>query len=142
MRLLFPLFAFLVPCFFASFLFAANNNPLMRTCRREQGLFWIVYAPNQELPLCFFGEAAIGAEALNGYKNGGGDVMAVTVYKKTISATCEQVGAVTIAGQDSKKANFEVCQFQDGTLIEKQTLLRGQGAAQNAALNRSLNNAY
>lgn len=142
MRILFPLFAFLVPCLFASFSFAANNNPLMRTCRREQGLFWIVYATNQELPLCFFGEAAIGAEALHGYKHGGGVVMAVSVYKKTMGATCEQVGAVTIAGRDSKNAAFEVCQFNDGTLIEKSTLLRGQGAAANSALNRALNNAF
>lgn len=145
MRILFRLFAFLaflVPCLFASFSFAAHNNPLMRTCRREQGLFWIVYAPNQELPLCFLGDAAIGAEALHGYKHGAGTVMAVSVYKKTMGATCAQVGAVTIAGRDSENAAFEVCQFQDGSLIEKQTLLRGQGAAANSALNRALNNAF
>ncbi|MNL50934.1 hypothetical protein D3C87_1739930 [compost metagenome] len=68
--------------------------------------------------------------------------MAVSVYKKTMGATCEQVGAVTVVGQDSKKATFEVCQFNDGTLIEKKTLLRGQGAAVNGDLNRALNNAF
>lgn len=142
MRLLIPFFAFLVPCLFASFSFAANNNPLMRTCRRENGLFWIVYAPNQELPLCFFGDAAIGAEALHGYKFGGGTVLAVDAYKKSTGATCEQAGAVTVAGQDSEKATFEVCQFSDGTLVEKNTLLRGPGSPANGDLNRALRLAY
>ena len=142
MRIVIPFFAFLIPGLFANFSFAANSNPLMRTCRLEQGLFWIVYAPHQELPLCFFGEAAIGAEALHGYKHGGGAVLAVEAYKKSTGATCEQVGAVTVVGQDSKKATFTVCQFSDGTLIEKNTLLRGPGSVVNQDLNRSLNHAF
>ena len=142
MRLLFPLFAFLLSSLMAGSSFAANNNPLMRTCRLEQGLFWIVYSEGQELPLCFFGSAAIGAEALFGFKTGTGNYLSVRVYKENSGATCEQLGATTVSGQDSKKVSYEVCQFRDGSLIEKQTLLRGRGAAANSGLDQSLSSVY
>ena len=115
-----------------------NRNPMMRTCMRVQGQFWIVYGQDQELPRCLMGAAGIGAEALMSFKNGNGNFLSVRAYKQGSGSNCEQAGAVTVVGQDSDKVSFEVCQFSDGSLIERQTLLRGKGSVENRELDRAL----
>lgn len=124
--------------------FAVNTNPLMRTCVRLGGQFW---APQKEdksddLPLCFFGAAGIGASALLSFKTGQGPYQSIRVYKTASGRACEQAGAVTVRGQDTNGQIFEVCEFRDGSLVEKNTLLRGRGASANAGLDQVLGSTF
>ncbi|MFS4459978.1 hypothetical protein [Bdellovibrio sp. HCB2-146] len=116
----------------------------MRTCVRLGGQFW---APQKEdktddLPLCFFGAAGIGAHALLSFRTGQGPYQAIRVYKTTSGKTCEHAGAVTVRGQDTNGQTFEVCEFRDGSLIERNTLLRGLGSGANAGLDQVLGSTF
>lgn len=116
----------------------ANTNPLMRVCRLEQGRFWTLQVPGDELPLCFFGKAAVGAESLLQLESQAGDSEAVKAYKSASGGDCSTLGAENLEGVDSNGVSFKVCRFADSSLIEENTLKAGFGHPSNQKLDQVL----
>lgn len=129
----------------ANALAAPNRNPWMRTCRIEAGQFWVLKAGSQEYTMCFFGEAAIGAEALFLFKTNAGIVDAVSAYKSRNASSarggvCGSYDAEVVQGRDSEGHTFNLCRFADKSLIEETTLWMGPGSS--PALDRALSSPY
>lgn len=133
---------------FASSAFAANNNPWMRACRIEAGQFWVLKTEsNSELVMCFFNNAAIGAEALFLFKSNQGVSKSIQAYKNRKSSgarggVCGSFGATLVQGSDAEGQEFNICRFSDGSVIEETTLWLGPGAGGHGALDRALSSTY
>jgi len=114
----------------------ANENPWKRVCRQNNGVFWVlnVQTPN-EIPLCVFGEAAIGAETFFNHKLGN-ETQAVEAYNR--NAICRQYDGRRIQGTDTDRKTWTVCVMADGSYIELNTLDRGMNSPLNALLNQAL----
>lgn len=138
------LFAILV--FSSLSVFSANNNPWMRSCRIEQGQFWLVKA-QKELALCLFDDAAIGAETLFLYKTNQKKPLAVAAYLNRESAAtrggvCGTYDAELLEARDGQGQSFNLCKFQDGSFIEETTLWLGPDSGSTDALDKALSTKY
>lgn len=124
----------------------ATNNPLIRTCQIHGGTFWVLRDGDQDLALCFFGEAGIGAEALLKFKISESSE-AMEAYKKHSSSfskggVCGAFGADVLIGKDTEGHSYNVCRFEDQSLIEETTLWFGPGAPKNEGLDKTLKRTY
>ena len=122
---------------------AQAKNPLMRVCRQEQGLFWAVDIAQDQVGLCLFGEAGIGAQDLLDLKTAGSQSKALHAYVATLvnqqtPSVCDSVSAQRVEGVDSNNQVFALCLFSDNSLIEENTLARGPGAPENKKLDQAL----
>ena len=127
--------------------FAANNNPWMRACRIEAGQFWVLKAGSEEYSMCFFGESAVGAEALFQFKSKSATPEAVVAYKNRNASSarggiCGSFDAEVLQGKDTDGQTFNVCKFSDGSLIEETTLWLGPGAGTTLGLDKALSSTY
>ncbi len=121
---------------------AANNNPSMRACRIDQGIFWILNgAQNQEYVMCFFDNAAVGAEEFFEFKSNQGVSLALQAYRNGASS-CENAGATLVAGSSYHGQTVGICQFRDGSMIDAHTLSVGPGSAETAKLDLALSSTY
>lgn len=131
-----------------TFSWANFKNPWMRACGLEQGQFWIVKSGSEELTMCFFDDAAIGAETLFLFKSHAAETEAVEAYKNRLSTTpvkggvCGAFGAELFEGKDNQGRSTNICRFDDQSLIEETTLWLGAGASNNEALDRALSKKY
>lgn len=133
-------------CILAASISWGNSNPLMRTCRLEQGHFWVLQAGYHDIPLCFFDKAAIGAEALLIFKTNQGSTEALKAYNNRNSSAprggvCGSFDADVVEGTDTEGQTFNVCRFSDDSYIEETTLWLGPGNSSNAALDKALANS-
>ena len=114
----------------------AIENPWKRVCRQNSGVFWVlnVQTPN-EIPLCVFGEAAIGAETYFNHKMGQ-FTQAVEAYDR--NAICRQYDGRQISGTDTDRKTWTICLMADGSFIELNTLNRGKNSSLNTLLNQAL----
>lgn len=134
-------------CILATSTSWGNNNPLIRVCRLEEGHFWVLQAGNNDIPLCFFGKAALGAEALLLFKTTEGSTEALKAYNDRNSSAprggvCGSFDADVVEGLDSDGQTFNVCRFSDSSYIEETTLWLGPGHSSNAALDKALSKTY
>lgn len=140
------LFSSLMLSFFAITTQAAGSNPWLRTCRIDQGIFWVLQG-QEEYSMCFFDQAAVGAEAFFTFKTGSGDSLAIQAYRgqnqsSSTDQVCENAGAELVQGTDTQGQSFNLCKFTDGSLIEVGTLALGPGSAQTQKLDRALSATY
>ncbi|WP_415061208.1 hypothetical protein [Bdellovibrio sp.] len=125
----------------------AASNPWMRTCRIDLGQFWVLKAGSEELAMCFFGDAGVGAEAFFLFKTNSGVTEAIEAYKSRNSSSarggvCGAFGAELVEGKDTNGQTFNVCRFTDQSLIEETTLWLGPGSAGHGGLDRALSSTY
>lgn len=137
----------LVMIFSGTYSWASNNNPWMRTCRIDQGQFWVLKAGSSDLALCFFGNSGVGAEAFFLFKTNTSPVEALQVYKNRKSSSprggvCGSFGADLVEARDTEGQTFNICRFSDQSLIEETTLWMGPGSAENADLDKALFSTY
>jgi len=131
-----------------TFSWASFKNPWMRACGIEQGQFWIVKSGSEELTMCYFGEAAIGAETLFLFKSHADNTDAVEAYKNRLSTAsvkggvCGAFGAELFEGKDNQGRSTNICRFSDQSLIEETTLWLGAGASVNEDLDLALSKKY
>lgn len=124
------------------------RNPWMRACGLESGQFWIVKSGAEELPMCYFGDAAIGAETLFLFKSHSGPTDAVEAYKNrkasgpTKGGVCGAFGADLFVGKDNQGRSANICRFEDQSLIEETTLWLGPGTDVNEELDQALSKMY
>jgi len=143
MRILFPA----VLLFFAASVSGAANNPWMRVCRIDEGQFQALKAGGEEVSVCFFGEAGIGAEAFFLFKTNSGSTEAVQAYKNRNSSSprggvCGAFDAEPVQAKDSQGQVYNLCRFSDQSLIEETTLWLGPGSAVSEGLDRALSKTY
>ncbi|HWU43605.1 MAG TPA: hypothetical protein VN132_09215 [Bdellovibrio sp.] len=125
---------------------AGNSNPLIRFCHGAGGDFW---APENETgdndyPLCLFGQAAIGADALLKFKTKNESSQSIDAYKSgaysrsSVDEVCADAGSDSVQGTDSNGQTFTICNFRDGSLIEANTLIDGPGSSETRKLDQAL----
>ena len=126
---------------------AKVNNPMIRVCLMEAGQFWVPQTQGEELPLCYFDAAGVGAEAFYLYKTNQKMPQSVRAYlsyhvyaeEKEI---CTQVGADKLLASSPTQSQVAICRFQDGSLIEASTLHFGFGHSRNQNLDKALSTTY
>ncbi|MDG0816566.1 DUF333 domain-containing protein [Bdellovibrio svalbardensis] len=127
---------------------ALNNNPWMRTCRIDQGIFWILKgAQQQEYVMCFFDNATIGAEEFFKFKSNYGESLAIQAYKyrgfsSGAANICENAGAKHVQGSGYNGKTFDICKFNDGSMIDATSLWAGPGSPETAKLDSALSSTY
>jgi len=120
----------------------AHQSPWQRVCRISQGIHLVlnVQDPVNELPLCFYGNSAVGSESLFNLKTGAGKSLALNAYERG-GSDCTPAGGVLVEGVLSPEGfTYTVCKFSDNSLIEEGTLVRGIHHPANQALDRALEN--
>ncbi len=133
-----------VVIFGGAFTQAATESPWGRICRNEQGQVSTLKAGSDELSVCFFGDAAIGAETLFLYKTKAtNSTEALHAYKnrKTSSprgGVCGAFDADLLQTKGANGENFNFCRFSDSSLIEETTLWLGPGSVSSESLDRAL----
>jgi len=114
----------------------AAESPWKRVCRQNNGVFWVLNLQTpHELPLCVFGQAAIGAETYFNHKQGA-LTQAVEAYNK--EAVCRQYDGRQITGTDTNGKKWTVCLMADDSFIELNTIERGKTSSKNSKLNSAL----
>lgn len=126
---------------------ALNKNPWMRTCRIDQGQFWVIQSEKEDLALCLFGNFGVGAESLFLFKTKAGIPQALQAYwsrnvSSNLGSVCSTYGAQLIRGIDTDGKTFNVCRFSDQSLIEETTLWFGPGTAGSEGLDKALSATY
>ncbi|UXR63496.1 hypothetical protein EZJ49_10460 [Bdellovibrio bacteriovorus] len=126
---------------------AVASNPWIRTCRIEEGQFWVLKAGSEEYSMCFFGNAAVGAEALFMFKAKTGSTEAVQAYKNRNASSarggvCGSFDAEVVQAKDSEGQTFNLCKFSDNSLMEETTLWMGPGSDDNQGLDKALSKTY
>jgi hypothetical protein len=114
----------------------AQTNPQIRFCHQSEGTFIVANTENDQVGLCRFSSATIGALDLLDYQTKKTPVQSLRSYIDGIQL-CEPYGenvTITIV----QGPTLQVCRFGDGSMIDMQTLLAGREASQNAALNKAL----
>ena len=111
------------------------RNPQIRVCVTNGGAFSTVDTDNDQIPLCTFGEATIGSQALiDTLWENRSNVAAVQAYQNTPDAdstACEKNGGKAIL-------DTGLCGWSDGSVIEAATLSRGNTDESNKQLSRVL----
>lgn len=124
------------------------ESPARRVCRTEGGQFWILNPGPQEMVMCFFGQAAVGARALFTFKTRSGrEMKAIEAYRQhdpssVRGGVCGSYEAEAVTGKDTTGQTFTICKFSDGSLMEGTTLWLGPDARENEQLNKALSSFY
>jgi hypothetical protein len=123
---------------------SANSNPLIRACVLKNADFETLNTGSlDDLPMCRFGMALMGAQAVQDVISGTTD-QAVSAFLASQptgdpSSACSAVGADEVTGTSEQNGlSFDVCRFSDGSIVDAQTLARGAQDPQNAALRQAL----
>ncbi|MBC7464775.1 MAG: hypothetical protein H7256_02185 [Bdellovibrio sp.] len=115
---------------------SAQNNPQIRACNQTGGEFKAAKTENDEVGLCKYGQAYIGTIDLLNYRDNQQGAQSLQTYIDGIQS-CEPYGqmkTITIL----QSLSIDVCSFDDGSMIEAETLRTGRHDPRNAQLNRAL----
>lgn len=121
--------------FVSSMAFAAQKNPLIRTCNILGGEFVVANSSNDEIAFCRFGKALVGALDLMLFNNKESITQSINSYMKNQTSCEGQIETMIVLGGG---ASYQVCTYQDGSLIELGTLIKGSSSADNGKLNAAL----
>ena len=145
MRNLSIAFCFVLGAFSAR---ASTKNPLIRVCHADAGQFWIVHTLNQdEVPLCLFNSAGVGAEAFMLYKTNQQVPQSIAAYfmshqNSDLEQICSDFCAEKVITSDSTANSDFICQFADGSVVEAKTLFLGPGQVETKVLDHALSTTY
>lgn len=123
---------------------AAAETPYARTCRISGGEAWVVnYASGNDVMLCRFGSAAIGAAEFAELKWNDTQKASVRAFLSATPTeggdeTCRLNHASYAETKDSEQVQWALCTFGDGSVIEVNTLARGSADRHNAGLAAAL----
>lgn len=121
---------------FASLTFAIQKNPQIRNCVIAGGEFIVANTHKDQIGLCRFDKALIGALDFMYFNTKESIPLSVNSYMKDLKS-CESNGeieTIIILGGES----LQTCAYSDGSYIELGTLIKGQGSADNQKLNEVL----
>ena len=123
---------------------AFAEAPFARTCRIEGGQPWTVdLHTKNDLMLCVFNGAAVGAAEFAVYKWGKGQGESLKVFlgqnsQLNANSVCADLNADQRISKDSEGNSWSLCVFADGSVVESNTLAGGVSSPQNEALVQAL----
>jgi hypothetical protein len=123
---------------------ALAETPYARTCRIAGGQAWTVnFSETNDLTLCRFGTAAIGAPEFAQFK--WSQIKSKSIESVLDSApsegggvTCSQFQSQYKIATDLDRRTWGLCMFSDGSAVEVKTLARGTNDPANAFLVEAL----
>lgn len=119
------------------------HNPMEHACHFSGGDFHAIATADDQIGFCQYGNAYIDSLSVLEAVANSTETIAVKVVKSSSNVvTCEQVGGQAIKGQDLEGFNFDLCQFKDGSLLERRTLQAGANSEFNAGLLFGLSARY
>lgn len=119
-----------------SSLAAAASNPQMRACRVASGQFFVLDTGLDQIGLCRLGPSVIGAiDLLN--KDADVEDVPASIYEYRNGVTfCEPAHVASFPNPNGTV--LKVCYYDDGSIIDLQTLVRGKNHPQNYSLSKAL----
>ena len=124
----------IVLCLLASTSWSASN-PLIRNCNLAGGEFTVVALRDDQWGLCKFDNAFVGAFDVMQFNTKEGYPTSFSEYSAEVTECSGRVEVAQVIGTDKK---FLVCQYQDSSIIDLNTLSLGVNAAENFQLNKYL----
>lgn len=121
----------------------ADKDSWKQSCQKAQGIFSVLKQGSGELPVCFFGEAVVGAESLSEAQDEGAKIQSLDAYKKGRTASvrggvCGAFDAELVTANDGKGNVYNFCRFEDRSVMEETTLWLGPGASLSGSLDKAL----
>lgn len=128
---------------FAGLTARADKDSWKQSCQKAQGAFSVLKKGSEDLPVCFFGEAVVGAEAWAQTKDDGLKIQSFDAYqnRRTLSVrggVCGAFNADLVTAKDGKGQVYNFCRFDDRSLMEETTLWLGPGASISGSLDKAL----
>ena len=114
----------------------AQSNPQIRVCNLTGGAFNVAATENDQVGLCKFDLAYVGTIDLLNFHDRIQAVQSIQTYIDGIQS-CEPYGQMKIVTLLAG-ASVSVCVFNDGTMIEADTLKKGRYDSSNVKLNKAL----
>ena len=114
------------------------SNPLIRTCNVTGGVFHVIKLDEDQVGFCQYGKSMIDALTVMDSATAR-DESAAKLAALGAETDCESAAGEAVATEDLDGAKFNLCVFEDGSIIETETLARGSADADNAALVQALN---
>lgn len=116
----------------------ATKNPQIRACVTSGGQFFSVYTEeDDQLGLCQYGDALIGSiDILNKDVAEDETPLSIENYRAGIH-DCETFNLTTLTTFNGKL--ISACRYNDGSVIDLQTLYTGYNNERNFQLNKALN---
>lgn len=121
----------------------ADSSLWKKSCLKGKGLFATLKDGKDELPVCFFGEAVVGAKSWSQLEEEGVNAEALKAYKNRRTApvrggVCGAFDAELLVVKDAKGTVYNFCRFEDNSVMEETTLWLGPGTAISDSLDKAL----
>lgn len=121
----------------------ADKDSWKQSCQKAQGIFSVLKQGSADLPVCFFGEAIVGAETWSQLRDEGLKIQSLDAYKNRRTASirggvCGAFDAELVTAKDGKGNSYNFCRFDDRSLMEETTLWLGPGASISDSLDKAL----
>ncbi len=115
---------------------SAAGNPQMRACRVANGQFFVLDTGLDQIGLCRLGSSVVGAiDLLN--KDAAIEDMPASIYDYSRGVTmCDPGHIATFPSAGGTP--LKVCYYDDGSIIDLTTLMRGKNHPQNWQLSKAL----
>lgn len=110
--------------------FAAPTNPLIRACLHASGEFVAANIPGDQVGLCKVGASYISATTLMSYF----DNLWVDDAGMAFATNAKNCWTGTLTATSLEGQAIELCHFEDGSLLDLETVLTGPYDPRNAAL--------
>lgn len=112
-------------------------NPMLRTCQINNGNSILIHIDDDQVLLCQIGSSIIGSLELFLYKSEGQPAQNIKILLSHDTRPSQCYKARTLNDEEGRV--FELCLFEDGSMIDKSTLLKGLEHTENTQLKRILN---
>lgn len=114
----------------------AQSNPQIRVCNQTGGQFNVATTENDQIGLCKYDGAYVGTIDLLNYHNNIKQVQSLQTYIDGIQS-CEPYGQMKTI-KILQGVSINVCIFDDGSMIDADTLTKGRHDCGNNKLNKAL----
>lgn len=116
--------------FTTSITFATPANPLIRACLRASGEFVAADVPGDQIALCKVGASFISATSLMSYF----DNLWVDDAGMAFATSAQNCWTTTLQATSLEGQVIQLCRFEDGSMLDLETLLSGPYDPRNEAL--------
>ena len=112
----------------------AVSNPLIRNCQMSGGQFLVFQTEGNDVPTCHVGQSFIGAMDLMNHINQDQPSQSIIDYTSSIYfCQAQQIQLKTTEG-----FAVDFCFYDDGSVIDMNSLYKGRYSADQKALNHAL----
>jgi hypothetical protein len=114
------------------------TNPQIRVCKLTGGVFHSIRTSDDEIGFCQYKSALIDAVSILETTSNEPKSAAVEAFESSPIANCLEAQATSVKGEDVEGRSFDLCVFDDGSSIGRETLMSGKNSADNADLVKAL----